>query len=119
MSIRVDKGSAELWPKTGRLLDAREIQEAVRKAGFTPNGIEATLTGQISSDGGKMVLAVGESGESVILRGESKLKELPEEKLQRVVVTGRLESELPEGHHGHPSVLHLRSFKLIESTAGQ
>lgn len=105
----------ELWAKKAVLLNGSDIVQAVEKAGFTPRLIKATVTGRISSVSDQMVLTV-QGGKDMVMLGEGpKLEELrkqPEIAARDVTITGVLESKVPKGHRGHPSVLHVESFTM-------
>jgi hypothetical protein len=96
----------------GRLLDAGDIEQAVRKAGFTPGPLRAIAQGRLDQRSAKPVLEVHVGAGLLVLEGP-KVREL-ERTFARgmaVEVWGTLHHEAPRGHGEHPDRLVVEGFR--------
>ena len=118
VEIFVDKGMALLTFEDGRALDFDAIQKAIRKGGFTPKAIEATLTGTLIKNEGKLLLRVNGQAEGMPLLSGAALERLKvtAQEGERVTITGKVHSEKSEGHGRHSYVLVVQDVKPAKAT---
>ena len=97
IKILIDEGRAVLSFKRGALVDFDVIQEAVRKGGFTPQAIRATLTGTLATDEGRLILHRDGESSGLLLSGgpgASRLESSAREG-DRITVTGKVQKKDP------------------------
>ena len=67
--VSMKGGSAELTASKGRSVDLVAVPEAVRRAGFTPGRIEATVRGTVRRTAGGFELVPGHGGRPLTVTG--------------------------------------------------
>lgn len=118
LKIHVDKGVATLAFKKGTTIDLADIQARIRKGGFTPTKIHATLTGLLKKTGDHWLLKLAGSDQVWRLEASSQKKTWTTTLKEglRVTVTGELTSS-PEKTKGTSSLLvRVHSLSEVESS---
>lgn len=118
LKIYVDKGVATLAFKQGTRIDLDDIRARIRKGGFTPTKIHATLTGLLEKTGDHWLLKLAGSDQVWRLEAFSQKKTWTTILKQglRVIVTGELISS-PEKTKGPSQMLvRVHSLSKVESS---
>lgn len=115
VEIKVGQATAELTVKKGKILSIEEVEKAVKDGGFTPRELSLTVTGRLAERDGRMVLALPESEEILLLEGNEQLQKVREalkdaDKLVRL--TGKATRKREEGHASHPHTLSIERFEI-------
>ena len=89
--------------REGSAVDFDAIGEAIRKGGFTPKAIQATLTGTLAKVENRLMLRMDGLRQGMLLASGPGLDRLTATKSEgdRITVTGKVEAEQPEGHGKH------------------
>ena len=115
-------GLVRIQLEPGTQLDPAALNEAVKKSGFTPSRVEATMTGKLvtsnehpalkSSETGQIFRLVepGAEGTHELMSAEllEKLKSASANNSKRLTVSGRVHS-----HAGSPPALAVENFEVV------
>ena len=123
LETTIRTGLVRIQLEPGAQLDPAALEEAVKRAGFTPSRIEATITGKLSTSNEYPALAASGSGQTFRLvepGAEGKLEELLTtqtlEKLKQaaqdgdgvLAISGRIHS-----HASAPPALAVENFEVV------
>ena len=104
LEILVDQGTASLTYAPHHAFSLEAIREAVRRGGFTPTTIHATLTGTLVTAGDDLALRLNNPPEVILLAGGVALNRLRAGATagERVTISGEIQDRNTEGK-GAPS----------------
>ncbi|MCZ6833615.1 MAG: heavy metal-associated domain-containing protein [Acidobacteria bacterium] len=104
LEILVDEGTATLIYAPDHTIDFDTIRKAVRRGGFTPTTIHATLTGTLVTAGDDLALRLNDPPEVIFLAGGVELNRLRAGATdgERVTISGEIQDRNTEGK-GAPS----------------
>ena len=114
--IEVNDGKAALTASDGQSIGIEQLEEAVKKAGFTPRGMTITASGHAGEMAGETVFHI--IGTDVTLtfgKNEqfNQLKKLLNGAMKTVTITGSIHKDEIKGHNGHPLILLIESYEII------
>jgi len=117
LRILVDEGRAVMTFREGSAVDFDAIGEAIRKGGFTPKAIQATLMGTLARVEDRLMLRMDGLEQGLLLASGPGLDRLTATKSEgdRITVTGKVEAKQPKGHGEHPYAITVEHFE----TAGE
>ena len=113
LKILVDEGRAVLTFPPGQPVDFDAVQEAIRKGGFTPEKIDATLTGNLAKVEDRLLLRWNGVTEGILLSPGPMLDRLEASvrEGEEVTVTGEVTAEHLAGHGEHPYAITVEHFE--------
>lgn len=115
-TIHIDDGRAELILIEGHPLDLDVIEETIKKGGYTPRDIWIEATGRIELWNGQPAFVILENEAKFLLTEDETFQRLNRllagQKGRAVRIWGKLEKQMPAGHHGHPHTLTLERFEI-------
>ncbi|MGH7451681.1 MAG: cation transporter [bacterium] len=115
VTIYVDKGLAVLTSKKTESINVEQLEPVVKAAGFTPGPISLTVMGTISDKNGAPVFSVSGTDMMFVLKSNAQLEKLrAETNAKPVRVSGKLTSETPQGHLGHPYMLTIETVEAAK-----
>ena len=116
VAIEVNDGIATLKAGEGQSIGVEQLEEAVKKAGFTARGMTITASGHAGEMAGETVFHI--MGTDVTLTFEKneqfeQLKKVLNGEMKTITITGSIYNVEEEGHNGHPLAIMIESFEII------
>ena len=119
VAIEVNDGIAALTASDGQSIGVEQLEEAVKKAGFTPRGITITVVGHLEEMAGYPALHVPVGDITLVLEKNKqfdRLKRAVGDKPKEVKIRGKIYQDNMDGHTGHPYSLAIETFEIIGSS---
>ena len=119
VAIEVNDGIAALTASDGQSIGVEQLEEAVKKAGFTPRGTTITVVGHLEEMAGYPVLHVPVADITLVLEKNKqfgRLKKAIGDKSKEVRIKGKIYLDDMDGHSGHPYNLVIETYEIIGSS---
>ncbi len=116
VEINVKNGIATLQNKKGKSIAVEDLESVVKKAGFTPREITATVKGKLGQSDDTPIFLTGDAEVEFILQQNQQFQALRSKLAgseKYVRITGKLIHKTPEGHHAHPFTLVIEKFEVL------
>lgn len=113
--ILVDEGKVLLTFHAAQRVDFEAVRDGVRKGGFTPKNIQATLSGTLARVEGRLLLRFDGLHNGLLLDPGPAFERLEStvQEGDHVTVAGEVRGQHPKGHGEHPYAITVREFKLV------